>query len=476
MDTRRNTRNSKGARPSVRNRQVQINNIVTPESKRRQAQNKRRAEAVRDRQAKVLGLSLSKRNEKDFVLKKSLLGSIGSNTKRVISIAFIGLVVLAIGIAIGVYVFMATTSARLSIDDDVKSKLIRAQDNQEFYMLMACDVDNDEKESPDLIVLTRVDPVNMSIILVSIPSSTYVASSSGGGTTLKDVYENSTDAGLIESVASFSEVGISYYVKMNSNGLSQLVDALGGIDVDLKEYVDDSNAGDAYIGQGQSTINGYETITLLKAQNFKEGMQTISDNQRKVCKGLLSASLFKNLNIAMITDSLAGNIKTNMSVKDIIDFVDKYSKVNPEKILDTDVPGYKSVRNNNMVFMIDANEWKNLRQQFSYGLLPTKEDDTTYKDINPSSFTVFIQNGAGIDGAASMLSEKLSSFGFNVIGSQNADTNLYKETLIIYNDEKLRESAFAIKNSINNGRVINGNGLYNMNSDILIIIGADLKI
>ncbi len=109
-------------------------------------------------------------------------------------------------------------------------------------------------------------------------------------------------------------------------------------------------------------------------------------------------------------------------------------------------------------------------------MLPKSENDITYEDIDPGSFTIVIQNGAGVDGAGAMLADKLRSMGFNVIDTSNADTNVYKETLVIFGDESMRTNAIAVRNSINNGRLVAGNGLYNMKSDILIIIGADLKI
>ena len=117
-----------------------------------------------------------------------------------------------------------------------------------------------------------------------------------------------------------------------------------------------------------------------------------------------------------------------------------------------------------------------MRTQISYGLLPKSESEINFEDIDPGSFTIVIQNGAGVEGAGAMLADKLRSMGFNVIDTTNADTNLYKETLVIYGDESMRTNAIAVKNSINNGRLVEGNGLYNMKSDILIIIGADLKI
>lgn len=339
-------------RPSVRQEQYTLKNVVTPDTKKA----KERAEArQKAKDARVLGRSLNRKSERDFNIKGSIFGSINSNVKRGIVIGLIAALVILIGVAVGVFVFMASTSAKLSIDDEARAKLVRVQENQEYYMLFAADVDSDENEAPDMLMLTRVDPLKMSIIMVCIPSTTYVAAAQGGGTTLENIYKSSGDAGLIEAVASFSEVGITHYVKASAEGLSNLVDSFGGIDVFLKEYVDDVNVGDVYIGQGDQHIKGYETITLLKSNNFNGGMTTVMDNQKQVCTGILKSALFnKQVNIAVLTDQIAGSIKTDMGAADIINFVDYYSKIEEDKIMSTDVPGYKTMRNNMMVFMIDA--------------------------------------------------------------------------------------------------------------------------
>lgn len=462
------------ARPSVKQEQYHLKNVVTPDTKEAERKAKERKKA---KDARVIGRSLHKKSERDFNLKGSMFGSINSNVKRGIVIGAVAILVVLIGIAIGFGVFVAATSAKLSIGEDAKAKLVRVQENQPYFMLFAIDVDEDESEAPDVLMLTRVDPIAKSFIVISLPSATYVASSSGGGTTLENIYKKEGDAGLIESVSSLAEVGLTHYVKCSANGLSNLVDMFGGIEVNLKEYVDDVSVGDVYISQGRSTIKGYEALTLLKSKNFTGGNTTISDNQRQVCIGLLKATLFKpNINIAYITDQLAGQIQTDMGATDIISFASYYSDTDENKIMHTELPGYKTMRNNIMVFMIDASEWKNLRTQISYGMLPKSETEINFEDIDPGSFTIVIQNGAGVEGAGSNLADKLKSMGFNVVDTSNADTNLYKETLVIYGDESMRTNALAVRNSINNGRLVEGNGLYNMKSDILIIIGADLKI
>ena len=470
----RNKINMGKARPSVREEQFHLKNVVTPDTQ----EAARRAEARRKaKDARVIGRSLHRKSERDFNIKGSIFGAINSNVKRGIVIGGIALLVVLLGILIGYGVYVATTSAKLSIGDDAKSKLVRVQENQEYYVLFATDVDEDEDEVPDILMLTRVDPINKSFIIVSVPSATYVASNSGGGTTLENIYKDSGDAGLIEAVAGLAEVGLTHYVRSSASGLKNLIDAFGGIDVNLKEFVDDVSVGDVYIGQGESTIKGYEAITLLKSTNFSGGNTTVTDNQRQVCKGLLKATLYKpNINIAFLIDQMAGQIKTDMGAPDIISFASYYSDTEQKKIMDTELPGYKTMRNNMMVFMIDASAWKNLRTQISYGSLPKTEDEIDFEDIDPGSFTIVVQNGAGVDGAGAMLEERLKSMGFNVIETGNADSNIYKETLVIYGDDSNRTNAIAVRNSIKNGRLVNGNGLYNMKSDVLIIIGSDLKI
>lgn len=483
-------------RPSVKTEKHYVTNLVTPETKKAESKAKKRAarqaelnrrarsqRSMRDTQnrkekqnARVIGSSIRSRSEKDFNVSGNFFGSISSSVKRRIVIAIIAIVVLALGICIGVFVYNAVTSARLSISDQAKAKLVRTQETQPYYMLFLADYDGDEASDPDMLFLTRIDPFNKNFIMIQIPIDTYVASSSGGGTTLKKIYEDSGDAGIIESVATFSEIGISHYVRTNAEGISKLVDAFGGIDVNLKEYVDDPNAGDVYIPQGDVTLNGQEALVLLKATNFSSGTDTISQNQREVCAALLKAALYKKANVAFLIDQLAGLFQTDMGPSTIIDFCDYYKKMDESNIQSTQIPGYKAIRNNVMVFMIDAGEWKNLRTQITYGHLPASEDDYTIADIDPKSFTIIVQNGAGIGGAAGTLTKQLTDMGFQVLESGNAESNEYNDTLIIYNGPAFKKDATVIRNSINNGRLVNGAGLYNMKSDILIIIGNDHKI
>lgn len=438
----------------------------------------KRIQKRRDAQkARVLSNSLNHKSENDFNAGKSMFGRLDSGIKKILIIGSIIFVVLGIGIAVGIAAFFASTSSKLFVGDEVKARLANTPENQPYYTLFAADTDGDSANKPDLLMLTRIDPSDKSFIFVNIPMQTYVISNNGGATSIEKIYDQEGDAGLVSVVCTFAEIGITHFVRTTDKGLYGLIDSLGGIEVNLKEYLDDATVGDVYIPQGVSTIDGYMARALLNSKNFNGGSYTVSLNTRQVCIGLLNAAITKNKSdCAVIVDMFAGEFKSDMGVSDILSFVDFYNNKKDIKILDTEVPGYKTVRNNNMVYMIDSASWKKLRAQMDQGSLPSTDDDITINDIDASSFSILIQNGAGIDGAGAMLSGKLTNLGFKVSGTENADTNVYQETLIIYNGDDFEKDAYAVRNTINNGRIVDGQGLYNMKSEIMIIIGADLKV
>ncbi|MDO5329294.1 MAG: LCP family protein [Coriobacteriia bacterium] len=407
--------------------------------------------------------------------KRSFKLNITEQTKKRIAIGAIAAIVIAIGIAIGIFTFMATTSSKLSISDEAKSALNTPQENQPRFTLIQVDIDDDG--SADMFVLLRSDPRDKQCIIVTIPVDTYVASAKGGGTTLSKISKTGSDEDLIKAVSSFCETGINHYIKINGQGLEKLVDYIGGIEVDLKEQTDDPSVGSTYIPGGVSTINGNQTIALLKSKNYSGGSDTVNSNQRTVSRALVRTIPNQSkTDPIVILDNISGDLKSDINTGTFLDINKIYKDITDDDILDTTVPGNRTTRSNEMVYVIDASSWKNIKQQMQYGSLPQAETSKTLKDVDASSFTIQIQNGSGVDGSAALLADKLKGMGCNVTEVGNAENKTYKETLIIYKNKDFKEDALAIKGSINNGRIVNGDGLYNIKTDILIIIGGDFKI
>ena len=90
----------------------------------------------------------------------------------------------------------------------------------------------------------------------------------------------------MSAVADFAGVNVAHYVKTDAESIVRLVDALGGVEVNVAEEVDDPNAGDAYLPAGTQTLDGAQALTFLRASNFSNGLEVQAANQRELLTAL----------------------------------------------------------------------------------------------------------------------------------------------------------------------------------------------
>ena len=107
-------------------------------------------------------------------------------------------------------------------------------------------------EGPDALALVRTDSSGKNACIISIPADVQVSLKDGKYYPIREASVRESDASLVSAVANFADVKISHVVKIDAAGLVQLVDTLGGVDVDLSEEVDDPNAGSVYLPAGCS--------------------------------------------------------------------------------------------------------------------------------------------------------------------------------------------------------------------------------
>ena len=93
---------------------------------------------------------------------------------------------------------------------------------------------------------------------------------------------------------------------------------------------------------------------------------------------------------------------------------------------------------------------------------------------DPGSFTIEVQNGTAIDGAAGLTKDNLTALGFNVVAVGNAEQSVYTETLVIYKGDEGPSRAKAVINALGVGRAVS-DMYYSFDPDILVILGSDNK-
>ena len=185
----------------------------------------------------------------------------------------------------------------------------------------------------DTLLLVTFNPNTLNATMFGIPRDTYVPIA------CRDNRENKINSAaaygskcMVDTIENLIEIDIDYYMKINFKGLVQLVDALGGIEVDVpvpdfkKEYcVEDSNrkARQICLKPGLQTLNGEEALALTRVRaafklvDFKrvQNQQLVLEAMVKKTKTIRNINSFIN-----ILDTISKNLDTNMQNDQILNF------------------------------------------------------------------------------------------------------------------------------------------------------------
>ena len=143
----------------------------------------------------------------------------------------------------------------------------------------------------DTIVLCRIDPTQNIITMVSIPRDTMVQLSGVGTAKINAAFTYGGPGGTIVAVKDLCGVEINHYAEVNFDGLVGLIDAIGGIDVYVDETIDDPDAGDIVIPEGEQHLNGEAALVFSRSRAYVDGDFTRVSNQRKVIEAIVHRGL-----------------------------------------------------------------------------------------------------------------------------------------------------------------------------------------
>lgn len=237
--------------------------------------------------------------------------------------------VLLIGVVMAGAWFMRITN-NLSGGGFIDSNVLQILNDSDvahepFYMLLL-GTDGRPGESnyrSDSIILSRIDPTMKQATLISIPRDTKVEYK---GETMKINATHFYDGpeGVITAVNDLcfgGEDKIAHYAEIDFNGMERLIDAVGGIDINATEGVDDPKHLDIKIEPGFQHMDGATALTYARARyQYADGDYTRMRHQRQVL-GALADKILNEIdpgNMFGIIESLSQMVHTTLSVQDIV--------------------------------------------------------------------------------------------------------------------------------------------------------------
>lgn len=246
------------------------------------------------------------------------------------------LILLALIVAAGIYVWSIvnnvqdTVNSQMhekveSIDQEKAEQKVKAKERINVLLLGVDQRAGDSGRSDAIIVMT-LKPEKDEMLMVSIPRDTR-ALMVGKGTTEKinHAYAYGGPDMAINSVENLLGIEIDHFVRINMEGLQELVDAVGGVTVQNNlEW----NDGTYEFTKGPVTMDGKKALAYVRMRKQdNRGDFGRADRQRQVIEAIVKEGASVG-NVTKINDVLAimgNNVGTSLQFSDMNSLLTGYN-------------------------------------------------------------------------------------------------------------------------------------------------------
>lgn len=252
-------------------------------------------------------------------------------------VAAIVVVLIGVGVAGALYI----NDINKTLQGDKTNEELEAIDQEltrtttftePFYvMLIGSDARADADEMgqrSDTNIVARVDPTTNTITMVSIPRDTMIEIDGYGTNKFNAAYNYDGVSGVIREAKQLTGVSISHYAEINFDGLIDLVDAVGGVDVYVDERIDDTDADGStgivgaeriIIEEGEQHLDGKAALVFARSRAYADGDFTRVANQRKLIQAIVDKVMnMSATEIPSVISAAAKCVTTDMTVTDIL--------------------------------------------------------------------------------------------------------------------------------------------------------------
>ncbi|WP_261805471.1 LCP family protein [Lapidilactobacillus luobeiensis] len=245
----------------------------------------------------------------------------------------LGVFVVAVLGYIGWFYF----SARSAINDSYKSagekqqaKNVVAEKKSLNVLLMGADtgaLGRTYQGRTDTMIIATINPKDKKTTLTSIPRDTMgeiVGANEFNYQRLNAAYEVGGSTMALNSLSKLVNVPIQYYVTINMGGLTKIVDAVGGVDVNVP--FDFTYEGNTYT-KGKMHLNGQQALGYSRMRyDDPKGDYGRQDRQREVIISAVKAAVSTRTltNFQSVLSSISKNMVSNLSFDDMVSIFTDY--------------------------------------------------------------------------------------------------------------------------------------------------------
>ncbi len=317
----------------------------------------------------------------------------------------------------------------------------------------------------DTIMLLSLEPSSQKVAFISLPRDLTVPVEDMGYQKINSInayaeMESSGSGGLAisQAVGDILDMPIDYYVRVDFTGFVDIVDEMGGLDVNVERTFDDyrypvmgkekdedyeARFEHLHIEAGLQSMDGSKALKYARSRHAlgSEGSDFARARRQQIIisaakdKLLSRSTLLSPSKIINIIGELNEHISTNLKTWEMIKMWDNWNGVNKEDIV------MRVLDNSPNGLLIDT-----ITKEGAYVLVPRSGDFAEIQYFINNIFsdapveqknivvgersTIEVRNGTWINGLASQMALDLEKIGFTVIRIGNSSRQNFQKSII----------------------------------------------
>lgn len=433
---------------------------------------------------------------------------VSSNTllRRVALI--VGLVLLGIGSALAGYAifehknpFQAISNVFIPSPDQVFGK------PNLLVLVEGLDYDYNEKDEEystqarsDVIKAVNLDFGTKQVYVLSVLRDMAVVMPSGHEAKINEAQSDGGTPLAEKVISQFLGIpGFDRYIVVRINTAKDLINAVGGIDVNVQNsdpkdkspinYDDSWGHLHIHLKPGMQHLTGETAVGYMRFRHDWCGDPCRSKRQDQVIKALVDKLKGDKLNTLMHANDLVGvfrrDVTTNLSQGEMISLANYFMGLSPGDLHTAQVPyvGDKIIADGgDALIPDDAGKTRLVQSMLIAPPSPEPSPDAmALAGVTPASVRIDIENGSGIEGAAHKVADALKAAGFTIgeVGDAQTDdhavSEIHEHSHVSFAGAKVRAALprIAAVPVVNDGDPTAAPSASAV-SDVTLIVGKDL--
>ncbi|SHH77358.1 LCP family protein [Clostridium intestinale] len=325
----------------------------------------------------------------------------GKKRKVILLIAI--LVIIIASIALGSYFYMRTkiytpVEPKLEVTPEVKEE-IKYHEEKGITNILLIGTDArtlDEAARSDSIIIATIDGSNQKLKFTSIMRDTYVKIPGYSDQKINAAYALGGAELLMKTIKENFGVALDKYVVVNFWGFEDIVDAMGGLEIDVKDYeIEEINK---YIGEvredkspplekaGLQNLDGQQALAYSRIRKVGNGSYERTERQRNVLTLIATkARDISPLKYPSVANALLSCVKTNIEPAKLFDYGYTFYKFNPPTYDQLQIPINElseggEFLDKGWVLLIDKEQNGNAMKEFIFN--DKKWDSSNYNNLS----------------------------------------------------------------------------------------------